>query len=49
MKTRFINIKRWQTVIDDDGKEKKQLINLRCRINNAIPPSHSICEGNRRG
>lgn len=49
MKTRIINIKRWETIISDEGKEKRQQINLKVRINNAIPPSHFMCEGNRRG
>jgi len=49
MKTRFINIQRWETIVTEEGKEKKQKINLRVRINNAIPFSHFMCEGNRRG
>lgn len=49
MKTRYISIRRKIRKIDDEGKEKLESANFRVRINNAIPPSHFMCEGNRRG
>ena len=49
MNTRFISIKRRIRVVDDEGKEKLVPVWLKVRINNGIPPSHRMCEGNRRG
>lgn len=48
MKHRYISIKRRIKIIDEEGKERLEGRRFTVRINNAIPPSHRLCEGNFR-
>lgn len=44
MKTRYITIIRTIRLVDEEGKEKLKKVRLYCKINNAVPPSHGLCE-----